>query len=248
MILTLLRELVWRPDINIVDKEKLMKPRADSNHLSTEYGPMADRMSLTCMIETSVRLAGLTPTQDFLLKYRDWCDKMRQQAIDNTYPSTDDGPEIANMTSEQREEIIELIYAKLKNSEVWPVVAATYRIFHACREIFSGETNPLPLLLEDDVLSGIYDLGRITDVSDFFSLTAHYKPKLRILEVGAGTGGTTNTILPKLRSAQGARMYYSYTYTDISTGFFVAAKDRFQDYDAIEYKVLDITADPVEQG
>jgi SAM-dependent methyltransferase len=173
---------------------------------------------------------------------------MREQAINNTYPNVDCGPEIASMSRKDRVALIEDIYNTLKSTEVWAVATSAYRIFHACKEIFSGDTNPLSLLLEDDALSGIYDLGRITDMSEFFVLSAHYKPKLRILEIGAGTGGTTNIILPTLRSAQGARMYYSYTYTDISTGFFVAAKDRFKDYDAIEYKILDITADPAEQG
>ena len=69
-----------------------------------------------------------------------------------------------------------------------------------------------------------------------------------MLEIGAGTGGTTTNMLLGLRSEFGERLYSKYSYTDISPGFFVAAKERFKDYGNIEFSVLDISKDPLEQG
>ncbi|MEV0624119.1 beta-ketoacyl synthase N-terminal-like domain-containing protein [Nonomuraea sp. NPDC050404] len=66
---------------------------------------------------------------------------------------------------------------------------------------------------------------------------------LRILEVGAGTGGLTAALLPSL-PAERTR----YTYTDISAYFFTAAEKRFAAYDFIDYRTLDLNADPAEQG
>ena len=67
---------------------------------------------------------------------------------------------------------------------------------------------------------------------------------LRVLEVGAGIGSATDCILPELPAGR-----FSYTYTDISAGFFAEAEARFGDYDdAIEYRVLDIERDPLAQG
>ena len=67
---------------------------------------------------------------------------------------------------------------------------------------------------------------------------------LRVLEVGAGIGSATDCILPELPAGR-----FSYTYTDISAGFFAEAEARFGDYDdAIEYRVLDIERDPLTQG
>jgi len=43
-------------------------------------------------------------------------------------------------------------------------------------------------------------------------------------------------------------MYSKYTYLDISAGFSVYAKERFKEYSEIEYVILDISKDPVEQG
>ena len=68
--------------------------------------------------------------------------------------------------------------------------------------------------------------------------------RLRVLEVGAGVGSATATVLPELPGGR-----FDYTYTDISAGFFAAAETRFSDSGAaIEYRVLDIEKDPVSQG
>ncbi len=68
--------------------------------------------------------------------------------------------------------------------------------------------------------------------------------RLRVLEVGAGTGSATASVLPELPAGR-----YEYVYTDISAGFFSEAEERFGGSEnAIEYRVLDIERDPVEQG
>ncbi len=68
--------------------------------------------------------------------------------------------------------------------------------------------------------------------------------RLRVLEVGAGTGSATASVLPELPAER-----FDYTYTDISAGFFAEAERRFGGAEAsIDYRVLDIEIDPVEQG
>ncbi len=66
---------------------------------------------------------------------------------------------------------------------------------------------------------------------------------LRIVEVGAGTGGTTTSLLPLLPAAQ-----TTYVYTDITRFFISAAKTKFSMYPFVEYTILDIEKDPGEQG
>ncbi|MYD14175.1 MAG: SDR family NAD(P)-dependent oxidoreductase, partial [Gemmatimonadetes bacterium] len=68
--------------------------------------------------------------------------------------------------------------------------------------------------------------------------------RLRVIEVGAGTGSATASVLPVLPDGQ-----FDYVYTDISAGFFAEAEARFGDGGGcIEYRPLDIEKDPVEQG
>ena len=65
---------------------------------------------------------------------------------------------------------------------------------------------------------------------------------LRILEVGAGSGGTTIYVLPRLRTANA-----EYLFTDISTLFLAQARERFADEPHLRFAVLDIERDPGPQ-
>ncbi len=68
--------------------------------------------------------------------------------------------------------------------------------------------------------------------------------RLRILEVGAGTGSATASVLPVLPEGR-----YDYVYTDISAGFFAEAEGRFGGAESsIDYQVLDIERSPISQG
>ncbi len=69
--------------------------------------------------------------------------------------------------------------------------------------------------------------------------------RLRVLEVGAGTGSSTGFILPELPAGK-----FDYMYTDISVGFFSEAETLFGDGGdgSIQYRALDIERDPADQG
>jgi malonyl CoA-acyl carrier protein transacylase len=66
---------------------------------------------------------------------------------------------------------------------------------------------------------------------------------LSILEIGAGTGGTTSMLLPELSSVRPR-----YVFTDVSRLFLVQGKQKFAAYDFVEYELLDIEKSPAEQG
>ncbi|MFN6569721.1 beta-ketoacyl synthase N-terminal-like domain-containing protein [Dendronalium sp. ChiSLP03b] len=66
---------------------------------------------------------------------------------------------------------------------------------------------------------------------------------LRVLEIGAGTGVSTQVLLPVLPPKQ-----TNYTFTDIGSGFLTQAQQKFKDYPFVEYQLLDIDKWPTEQG
>ncbi|MEW2028951.1 SDR family NAD(P)-dependent oxidoreductase [Streptomyces roseifaciens] len=76
-------------------------------------------------------------------------------------------------------------------------------------------------------------------------LTGHDGP-LTVVEIGAGTGGTTASVLPAL-AASGADV--TYVYTDISRAFLQHGRKRFADeYPFVRFQQLDVSGDPAAQG
>jgi len=67
--------------------------------------------------------------------------------------------------------------------------------------------------------------------------------KLRVLEVGAGTGGTTTYALPALQGR-----CQDYVFTDLSPLFLERAKEQFGAEPALRTALLDIERDPLTQG
>jgi acyl transferase domain-containing protein/NADPH:quinone reductase-like Zn-dependent oxidoreductase/acyl carrier protein/SAM-dependent methyltransferase len=61
---------------------------------------------------------------------------------------------------------------------------------------------------------------------------------LRIIELGGGTGGTTSSIVPLLASKN-----CRYTFTDVSSHFFAAARKDFAAYPFVDYRTFDIERD-----
>jgi acyl transferase domain-containing protein len=66
---------------------------------------------------------------------------------------------------------------------------------------------------------------------------------IRILEIGAGTGGTTASLLPHMAEAR-----TEYIFTDISAAFASQAEATFAQCNFVRYQTLDIEKDPLAQG
>ncbi|MDB6151054.1 MAG: eryA [Chthoniobacter sp.] len=66
---------------------------------------------------------------------------------------------------------------------------------------------------------------------------------LRILEVGAGTGGLSAQVLPGLE-----RGLHRYTFSDVSAAFFPGAMQKLAAFPEVETKILDLEKAPAEQG
>ena len=115
--------------------------------------------------------------------------------------------------------------------------------------VIRGETTMLEYMIEDNMLNEFYvsALGfqEYTDsLADRVSQFGHRFPHMNVLEIGAGTGGATKRIFNRLSNKFG-----TYTYTDISTGFFEKAKEVFHEHESkMIFKALDIGKDPSDQA
>ncbi|KAH6689849.1 KR domain-containing protein [Plectosphaerella plurivora] len=235
--------LQWLPDFDFVDPVSLIQgPTSESPSRIVQ-----ERMTLLCILETASRIQGLTPCNPHFARYRDWIQMEVERTRQGKNTLVEDPGQYVDMSSAQRQKLIEQCLEALVNTEDRPTAVATQRVCQNVDKIFSGESDILSILMQDNILTEMYNIISFRH-GDFVRVLAHSRPKLRILEVGAGTGGTTELILRDLVDHGGLPLYSTYTFTDISAGFFLEARKRFEKSANMDYKVFDITKSPFEQG
>lgn len=238
-------QLNWKPDIEFMHADKLMRPRVSLKEDIIKL----ERLALLCILETHFQVSCLETKVKHLKRFQDWLAVQADRAERGTYALIEGAPKLARLGRDERLESIEIASVEVEKSSGADIGKILLRIVGQCKAIFAEQVNPIDILLQEEGLKILYDFFQdMWDCDDFFELLGHAKPNLRILEIGAGTGGTTAGALKGLVTESGERMYSEYCYTDISAGFFIAAKERFKSFENIQYAVLDISKDPTEQG
>ncbi|OBT75234.1 Type I Iterative Polyketide synthase (PKS) [Pseudogymnoascus sp. 05NY08] len=122
--------------------------------------------------------------------------------------------------------------------------------------ILRQERTPRDLLVEDGMLNKFYENSLKLDrslhqVCGVLKHIVHKNPRAKILEIGAGSGSFTAPILATLGedNSDDGPLALSYDFTDISSGVFESAKEKFKNWkNLVRYKKLDVEQDPLKQG
>ncbi|KAF4219378.1 hypothetical protein CNMCM5878_003297 [Aspergillus fumigatiaffinis] len=191
-------------------------------------------------IDTAVeemRNRGLTPKQDYRVHWwkvmQDFVDSVEGQRVVRETPLTKEGLESLISKLGIEGEVIARMGPEIVN-------------------ILIGKTHALAHIMRDDLLFRVYlsDEGRRANryMAEYARILTSQRKDIRILEIGAGTGGTTSEVL-NLCSPNGESFCANYMYTDLSPGFFNAAKTTLKKWEPLlTFKVLNIEDDPASQG
>ncbi|HBL29308.1 MAG TPA: hypothetical protein DD490_20955, partial [Acidobacteria bacterium] len=143
-------------------------------------------------------------------------------------------------------------------AERYPVALGLLRFMACCLgrfdDILTGRVDVADVLFQDGSMEVFAEVFRGDAVADYFNglvaeavRSAVDRPEGgRVVEIGAGTGGTTAAILEAL--APSSRRV-EVTFTDISPSFLRYARKRFgQQHPGLACRVLNIEKDVVAQG
>lgn len=210
--------LHWRPSIQFLNLADLIKSPLNW----ADHTILLNCLTSLCVEQALCRLdaQGVSSSIAHLLKYRDW---------------------LRGQPKPISKESIESLVPQILDTSAAPCAQAMVKVLDNIVPIYTGEIEALEVLMGDDTLYKLYNYLNEVERGPFFDSLGHYQPHQRILEIGAGTGGTTANIL-------GQTKYSTYTFTDISAAFFPAAKNRFASHSNMIFKTLDITKDPLDQG
>ena len=240
-----LRLLEWRPDIDLLDSKQLIH---QTTNLSTCL-ELAEKLNILCSIDTTRKLSKREESPSFhLRRFKEWNEEYVSNIQQYGSKVVKDAQRLFLLTAKEQQSLIRELTTEALDTPAKNIALAITKVYNSIEEIFQGTAEPLAILLADDLLIEIYNFFNMLDHGQFFRLLGHSNPSMRILEIGAGTGGFTSTILPALTQPGRSSMFSTYTYTDISSGFFKASKERFRAYPNLEYVVLDINQNPAAQG
>lgn len=144
--------------------------------------------------------------------------------------------------------------------ERYPQHASEHKLLHSTghklADCLSGRLDPLSLLFGDAkarlLLEDVYTKAPMFKSGTAFlarylvSILSQFdsEQEIEVLELGAGTGGTTSYLLDSLA---GCKQKFRYTFTDLSSSMVGAARKKFAQHSFMQYAVLNVEEAPLPQ-
>lgn len=132
----------------------------------------------------------------------------------------------------------------------YPQITGHVQLLDVCIEnlsqILTGQKEPLEILFPHGSLERVIPVYTNNSIADYYNqivaeIVTNYANtfpdrKLRILEIGSGTGSTAKFVVPKLK-----RRDAKYIFTDLSFAFLSNGKKLFSEFDFIDYQIVDVS-------
>jgi SAM-dependent methyltransferase len=251
---SLFHHVDWKPDISLLTPKQIEDYIREHTASQIDLN-MDSRAEIVCRhfiskVFEKLDNISLKTSKPHFLNYMKWVrnfnyseEESTKELIRNEWPSFE--------ADETKEQLID----EWATSVPWgtQIVLFCKNIIPIMRE----EIDPLDILFNQGVAESIYrsPLLKLTAcrLASYVDLVAHKNSRIRILEVGAGTGSATSSVLELLwRQGNYAGLsprFVRYDFTDISPSFFAHAQEKFRPYlSAMSFKVLNLENDPIEQG
>ncbi|RHZ48345.1 hypothetical protein CDV55_100373 [Aspergillus turcosus] len=237
----------WELDLSL-SNNAWIKERMKVSPLQSEIDTMKN-LRRAAVLYISDAISALTPADIQQLsghhkRYYVWMKEQLRLASENRLaPNSSSWLDIC---SDEKQALLRTVASGSTNGEM------ISRLGPQIVPMLRNEVAPLELMLQDKLLARFYadalKWSRANKhAAELVALCAHKWPRANILEIGGGTGSCTQTVLDMIE-AKGLSLG-RYDFTDLSTGFFKAARERLSKWtDYMTFNKLDIEIDPTSQG
>lgn len=171
--------------------------------------------------------------------YLRWCDYIADMVSEGRHSKV-----MPEHNSDTRADIDKVLARYEGRKDIRFVQVVGDHLLHVLR---TG-TSMLEFMNKDGLLNAFYEDGLVSGPNNRWlarvvAQVAHRFPAMNILEVGAGTGATSKSIISALGPA-----FSSYTFTDVSASFLLTAEQNFsEESDRMVYKTFDMEHEPSTQ-
>ncbi|TAQ83605.1 hypothetical protein B7494_g8071 [Chlorociboria aeruginascens] len=233
-------ELKWDLDLDIADPHVIKFENQDRSDVAEASGRKIDILNKASALFVRSTIPGISDSSvdGSQSEYFRWLKRFNDSQLIQDI--------LKQLSQPEAENILKVVATTGVEGE------SLDRIGRNLKRILTAEVDPLTLMMEDNLLSRGYTDEAVTrcyaHLIKFVKHLIFKNPRLKVLEMGAGTGGCTFPLLEGLEN-NGDLPFESYDFTDISPGFFeVAASKMRQWIPTVNFKVLDLAKNPLKQG
>lgn len=247
----LLYNIEWKPQISMLNPQQLAD-MCDADVFSRDQTAVVQKFTeIYRILELVVArvLKGVDPAKvpRVLVRHVEW-----MQCVTDKLPRSQ-VQEAETISDAELETKLKRVESLVPSWELYTLCA------RKLLAILAGELDPLQVVFGSGLADVFYEDLFVSLCADgrfgtFLDLASHENPALRILEVGAGTGGMTGhfiSIMEAREKRTGAPAFAEYTYSDISPMFFERAHARWPHLEAqgrMLFKTLDLDRPVADQG
>ncbi len=156
------------------------------------------------------------------------------------FTTADSAPEVFRATiAAHPGHLPDVLLSEAASAELGPILRGEK---DAVQVLFTGSGADM---LDQFYGDGLFSSTWLAAIASAVGEAARHLPEgrgLRILEIGAGTGGLSSQLLPLIE-----RGVHTYVFSDVSPGFFPGAKQKLAAFPEVEYKIFDLEKPGVEQ-